>query len=173
MTILSRVAALLLSWVFAASANNCDVTAAGPFPAACWLNIDVTSGVQAFAANPAQNFGWKLAAISSSSPGNYNNFIPKEQVAHPGELPKLTITYTTATASCNSGSSRPFDQAPVSGSPIQISASGTTSFEAEHFNCGGQNVAYHDNVPGNAGNANFRAAEDVDIRTSTGSATPV
>ncbi len=156
-----------------AAANNCDVTAAGPFPAACWLNIDVTSGVQAFAANPAQNFGWKLAAISSSSPGNYNNFIPKEQVAYPGELPKLTITYTTATASCNSGSSRPFDQAPVSGSPIQISASGTTSFEAEHFNCGGQNVAYHDNVPGNAGNANFRAAEDVDIRTSTGSATPV
>src|SRR5258706_30596 len=155
-----------------AAANNCDVTAAGPFPAACWLNIDVTSGVQAFAANPAQNFGWKLAAISSSSPGNYNNFIPKEQVAYPGELPKLTITYTTATASCNSGSSRPFDQAPVSGSPIQISASGTTSFEAEHFNCGGQNVAYHDNVPGNAGNANFRTAEDVDIRTSTGSTTP-
>jgi len=77
------------------------------------------------------------------------------------------------TVACNSGTLRPFDQAPINGSPIPIAPSGETIFEAEHFNCGGQNVAYHDNIAGNAGNAAFRTSEDIDIRTSTGSTSPV
>ena len=34
--------------------------------------------------------------------------------------------------------------------------------EAENFDLGGEGVAYHDNVPGNAG-GQYRASEDVDI----------
>ena len=82
-------------------------------------------------------------------------------------------TSAHAQSTCNSGTLRPFDQAPVSGIPIPIAPSGETIFEAEHFNCGGQNVAYHDNIAGNAGNAAFRTSEDIDIRTSIGSASPV
>ena len=85
-----------------------------------------------------------------------------------------TVTATDDLAvGCNSGALRPFDQAPVNGDPILIAASGMTIFEAEHFNCGGQGIAYHDNVTGNAGNAGYRTTEDVDIRTSTGSTSSV
>src|SRR5213078_2529224 len=52
-------------------------------------------------------------------------------------------------ASCNSGTSRPFDQAPVSGNPISVASSGTTTFEAEYFNCGGEGQGYHDTTTTN------------------------
>jgi PKD repeat protein len=74
-----------------AATDGCNTT--GPFPDACWLNINVTSGVQVFAANPASNFGWKLAQMSSSLPGNYKNFNSKEINNFPTLRPKLTITY--------------------------------------------------------------------------------
>lgn len=45
------------------------------------------------------------------------------------------------------------------------------AFEAAKFDLGGEGVAYHDNVPGNAGNAGFRTSEDVDIILATGNAT--
>src|SRR6266545_5481260 len=47
---------------------------------------------------------------------------------------------------------------PFSGTPIAVPG----SFEAENFDLGGEGVAYHDNVPGNAG-GQYRLNEDVDI----------
>jgi len=51
---------------------------------------------------------------------------------------------------------------PFSGTPIAVPG----SFEAENFDLGGEGVAYHDNVPGNAG-GQYRLSEDVDIILST------
>lgn len=54
------------------------------------------------------------------------------------------------------------DPSPYSGSPIAIPG----TWEAEDFDVGGEGVAYHDNVAGNAGGT-YRANEDVDIVAST------
>src|SRR5713226_3624163 len=51
---------------------------------------------------------------------------------------------------------------PFSGTPIAVPG----SFEAENFDLGGEGVAYHDNVPGNAG-GKYRLSEDVDIIVSS------
>jgi chitodextrinase len=51
---------------------------------------------------------------------------------------------------------------PYSGTPIDIPG----TFEAENFDRGGEGVAYHDNVKGNAG-GQYRLSEDVDIIVST------
>ena len=148
--------------------NNC---ADGIGHEICWLNINVTTGVQAFAQAVASggastNFGWRVSAVSSSEEFTPKNFNSRNVTNFPQYRPKLTITYTTGPVGCNTGTSRPYDGAPVNGNPIAIAASGATTFEAEHFNCGGQDVAYHDNVAGNAGNGSFRTTEDVDIYTS-------
>ena len=60
----------------------------------CWVNFDVTTGVQAFAAG-ATNNGWKLAQVSSPVPGNYKNFNHSEQVGWEIYRPKLVVTWTT------------------------------------------------------------------------------
>jgi len=68
----------------------------------------------------------------------------------------------TATLALAAGISWPLAaqaQTPFSGTPIALPG----TFEAEDFDNGGEGVAYHDNVPGNAGNAGFRTTEDVDI----------
>jgi hypothetical protein len=57
-------------------------------------------------------------------------------------------------------------QAPYTGTPAAVPG----TFRAEDFDGGGEGVAYHDNVPGNAGGA-FRTAEDVDIIAAVGNAT--
>jgi len=49
---------------------------------------------------------------------------------------------------------------------IRIIATPPISFEAENFDLGGEGVAYHDNIPGNAG-GQYRMSEDVDIIAST------
>src|SRR5262249_59116685 len=54
---------------------------------------------------------------------------------------------------------------PYSGTPIALPA----TFEASKFHKGGEGVAYHDLVPGNAG-GQFRLTEDVDIIASTDTA---
>src|SRR5437879_4410191 len=54
---------------------------------------------------------------------------------------------------------------PYSGTPISVPA----TFEAEDFDRGGEGVAYHDNVKGNAG-GQYRTSEDVDIIVSSDSA---
>jgi hypothetical protein len=41
------------------------------------------------------------------------------------------------------------------------------TFQAENFDLGGEGVAYHDNVAGNAG-GQYRTTEDVDILAATG-----
>src|SRR5260221_481959 len=51
---------------------------------------------------------------------------------------------------------------PFSGTPIAVPG----TFEAENFDLGGEGVAYHDNVPGNAG-GQYRLNEDVDIILSS------
>src|SRR6266853_1791269 len=51
---------------------------------------------------------------------------------------------------------------PYSGTPIAVPG----TFEAENFDLGGEGVAYHDNVPGNAG-GQYRLNEDVDIILSS------
>jgi Carbohydrate binding module (family 6) len=48
--------------------------------------------------------------------------------------------------------------APFSGTPFAVPA----TFQAEDFDKGGEGVAYHDAVPGNAG-GQYRTSEDVDI----------
>ncbi len=69
----------------------------------------------------------------------------------------------TATAGAISGQwgggSGP-SQSPYTGSPFAVPG----AFEAENFDLGGEGVAYHDAVPGNAG-GQYRTAEDVDIYT--------
>src|SRR5437899_6055710 len=56
-------------------------------------------------------------------------------------------------------------EAPFYGTPVAIPG----SFEAEDFDLGGEGVAYHDNVKGNAG-GQYRTSEDVDIIVSSDSA---
>ena len=51
---------------------------------------------------------------------------------------------------------------PYTGTPIPLPG----IFEAENFDFGGEGIAYHDNVAGNAG-GQFRLGEDVDIVVST------
>jgi hypothetical protein len=68
---------------------------------------------------------------------------------------------------CNAGDLRPYGGTPVNGFPIEIAGSGSTTFEAEYFNCGGENVAYHDDTSANDGDASFRTGEGVDIGTSS------
>jgi hypothetical protein len=45
---------------------------------------------------------------------------------------------------CDTGTLRPFDQAPVNGAPVPVSSTQPTILEAENFDCGGEGVAYHD-----------------------------
>jgi hypothetical protein len=78
-----------------AAANNCT---SAPYPAACWLNIDVTPGVQAFS-NGTANYGWLLTQVSSSIPAQYKDFNSKDNNNFPTLRPKLTITYQTSTSS--------------------------------------------------------------------------
>lgn len=56
-------------------------------------------------------------------------------------------------------------QTPFGGTPIPLPG----TFEAENFDNGGEGVAYHDNVAGNAGNQ-YRTGESVDIIVSGDSA---
>jgi hypothetical protein len=60
----------------------------------------------------------------------------------------------------------PSDQAPFTGTPFAVPG----TFAAEDFDLGGESVAYHDNVPGNAGGL-YRTGEDVDIIAAPGNAT--
>src|SRR5204863_282181 len=50
---------------------------------------------------------------------------------------------------------------PLTGTPIPV----PSTWEAEAFDLGGEGVAYHDNIPGNAG-TQYRPTEDVDIIAS-------
>jgi PKD repeat protein len=74
--------------------TGCDVDTG--WPDTCWLNIDVTAGVQAFVTG-APNFGWKLSFVSGSSTSTPKDFYAKEITCCNREVrrPKLTISYRT------------------------------------------------------------------------------
>ncbi len=74
-----------------AAVNNCNQP---PYTdtEACWLHIDVTSGVQAFAGG-TPNHGWKVAQVSSSLPTTFKSFNSNDAQTHAARRPKLTITY--------------------------------------------------------------------------------
>src|SRR5262245_29268602 len=64
---------------------------------------------------------------------------------------------------CNSGSSRPWNQAPINGNPIAVSATAVTVIEAEHFNCGSEGQGFHDTVTGVNAGQTFRADNEVEL----------
>jgi PKD repeat protein len=103
-----------------ADANNCGSSGAE----ACWLHIDVTPGVRAFATG-TPNFGWKIAQVSSSLPNNNKNFTSRDNSGFPFLRPKLLITW----APPNSGPTATFTATPVSGAAplaVTFNASGST-----------------------------------------------
>jgi hypothetical protein len=76
-----------------------------PAPASCWLHIDVTAGVQAFAGG-ATNYGWKLAQVNGTT--TQKNFTSSENTANPTLRPILTVTYTEGQPQgCTSGDNPP------------------------------------------------------------------
>jgi hypothetical protein len=58
-----------------------------------WLEIDVTSGVQAMS-NGARNYGWHIMGIGGNT--NAIRFLSREYATDPTLRPKLTIVYTQA-----------------------------------------------------------------------------
>jgi hypothetical protein len=124
-----------------------------------WVNIDVSAAVQAFAATSGSNHGWRVAYVSGGT--GTKEFISRNNTSSTLR-PKLTITYASGSA-CTTGSLRPYDGAPINGTPIAVSSSSPTEIEAEHFNCGGQNVAYFEDAAGdNNATDSFRTEEAVD-----------
>lgn len=166
-----NVAATGQAWQTAGALGAADVETStdgqGSIGAATgWMDIDVTPGVQALAAG-TPNFGWRISWISGDQ--STKSFNSRNDPNNPTLRPKLTVTYNTASASaCNSGDSRPYSDAPVNGNPISIAASGTTTIEAEHWNCGAEGAAYHDTQLGsvNAGQT-FRADNEMEITAVT------
>ncbi|MGB7158682.1 MAG: DNRLRE domain-containing protein [Tepidisphaeraceae bacterium] len=63
----------------------------------------------------------------------------------------------------------PAPQTPYNGAPFAVGPSAVT-IQAEHFDKGGEGVAYHDTDAGNGGAA-FRATEGVDLKLVAGSTT--
>ena len=78
---------------------------------------------------------------------------------------KLRIV--AASAGCNGGTSRPYSGTPVNGNPVQIAGAGAT-FEAEHWNCGGEGAGYHELSSGNNAGQTFRADESVEVTAAPG-----
>ncbi|MFL6623499.1 MAG: Ig-like domain-containing protein [Sulfurifustis sp.] len=74
-----------------ATVDGCETTS--NWPAACWLNIDVTAGVRAFRAGTL-NYGWKVADNSGMNGGTPREFNSRENTNWPLLRPKLTITYS-------------------------------------------------------------------------------
>ena len=60
------------------------------------------------------------------------------------------------------------DATPETGGPFSGPHVPSTRIEAEHFDAGGEGVAYHDVEPRNLGNNNMRPGEGVDIETVNG-----
>src|SRR5919204_2059767 len=70
-------------------AAGCSVSS--NWPDYCWLNINVTSGVQAFASG-TPNYGWKIAYVSGANASSPKEFNSRENPNWPTLRPKLTIT---------------------------------------------------------------------------------
>jgi hypothetical protein len=96
--------------------------------------------------------GWALSALHACA----------GDTAPQTSTPEASSQIAALADSCNSGVSRPFEQPPINGAAIPIASSGTTAFEAEHFNCGGEGQGYHELTVGNA-SGTYRSIESVDI----------
>jgi len=59
-----------------------------------WLDLDVTTAVQAFGSGASLNHGWKL--VMASGNGNIKGFASSEYTVDPALRPRLLITYTPA-----------------------------------------------------------------------------
>src|SRR5438105_824553 len=93
-----------------------------------------------------------LSGLSPSTP--YTFTVAALDAAGNASAPSAPLSVTTPALSVTT----PAPPAPFSGTPIAIPG----TFEAENFDLGGEGVAYHDNVKGNAG-GQYRLSEDVDI----------
>ena len=86
---------------------------------------------------------------------------------HPARVSFLVLFFAFissafAQSGCDTGTLRPFDQAPVNGNPVPVSSTQPTIIEAENFDCGGEGVAYHDMTSTNdAGSAYRQSAVDI------------
>jgi hypothetical protein len=93
---------------------------------------------------------------------------PRSNAGEAGSLaastgePGVQAAGVEALVACNTGTSRPFDQPPVNGTAIPVAGGGAT-FEAEHFNCGGEGEGYHDLTTTNNPGQTFRPDEGVEI----------
>jgi carbohydrate binding protein with CBM6 domain/beta-propeller repeat-containing protein len=112
-----------------------------------------------------EDWGSHITLDSSQSPNAYVagytdsiNFPVSNayQAAYGGGPRDAFVAKIADTASPPPGST------PFTGTPIAVPG----AFEAENFDRGGEGVAYHDNVPGNAG-GQYRTSEDVDIIVSS------
>jgi hypothetical protein len=77
------------------------------------------------------------------------------------------VPVSTPPSTCDSGTLRPFDQAPVNGNPVLVSSTQPTIIEAENFDCGGEGVAYHDMTSTNDAGSTYRQSA-VDIADIVG-----
>ena len=101
-----------------------------PFLDSCWLNIDVTSGVQAFQGGTA-NYGWKISFVSSNGdPSKAKEFWAKEASCCNREVrrPKLTIVYRSPPT------------AVLSVSPNPVAQGATVTFDAHNTTDGGSPI---------------------------------
>jgi hypothetical protein len=80
-------------------------------------------------------------------------------------LNQIRIDTGTATAPADPAPGESYPGTPYTGTPVPL----PRVFEAENFDKGGEGVAYHDVVPGNAG-GQYRTSESVDIVPSSDSA---
>lgn len=99
-----NIAATGLPWQTPGAQGASDIAASadGQSPSAAipgWLNIDVTSGVQAFAGG-TPNYGWRIGWVSGTTGGKL--FRASESGAA-SERPTLTIVYTQETGDECSG----------------------------------------------------------------------
>jgi hypothetical protein len=115
---------------------------------------EVGTGIALDAARSAYVTGYTRSADFPITPGTF-------QVAMRGCLDEFTPCDAFV---AKLGEPAP-SSTPFTGTPIAIPG----TFEAEDFDRGGEGVAYHDNVPGNAG-GQYRPSEDVDIIASSDSA---
>jgi len=128
--------------------------------------VDITGSVSVLSTGSWDSYAWTDAPGSLSLPAGVHT-LTLVSVQQSFRVDKLRLVATTPPPSCDSGTSRPFSGTPVNGVPIPIAGTGTTMFEAEHYNCGGEGQGYHDNTPGNQSTSPYRNPDSVDINDQT------
>jgi len=121
-------------------------------------NFDEGRGIAVDAADNAYVTGVTNSPNFPTTPGGFQPAFVGG-FSGPFTLPDAFVAKITDVTQTTSPST------PFTGTPIPVPG----GFEAEDFDLGGEGVAYHDNVPGNAG-GEYRPAEDVDIIGSSDSA---